>query len=812
MKSTRRPLLVAAVGFVLSIAGQGCMSRPVSKTAPTTKDLVTQTLSQQAVDKIDLLFAIDNSQSMGDKQAILKDAVPNLIQGLLSPPCVNRETRAKTGKLAKYDGDHENNFGCDAGDEPEFKPITDMHIGVVSSSLGDFGGFRNDGSAHVCKPGSARENDRAHLLVKDEAGKDVANAPEGFLAWFPSSEENADPKRHPSPKSPITDLAGGLVPSFGDLVVGVGQDGCGLESQLESVYRFLIQPDPWDQVLKFDIAGKADIGTGVDDEILRQRADFLRPDSLVAVIMLTDEDDSSSDPLAVDGFGYTFMAQIFPGSNVTRGKGRGTTMPRGTSVCETDPNSEDCASCATLCDPNTAWCQKIKSDPNCLKNGGFYGPDEEDVNIRFHHMKERYGVDPQFPIKRYVDGFTKTNVPDRTGEHTIQESADGKRSISAYVGAAGCTNPLFAASLPRSSEEELCKTKKGTRSPDKVFFALVGGVPNQLLHFDASGTAEAAERNRLSESDWTKILGKNPLAFDRSGIDPHMIQSVEPRKALAAGGASSSPRGENGSDPVHGREWNTNKRDLQYACTFELPKPKDCSMGGSCDCTNTSGVADSNTPLCASDGSPTQVRAKAYPTIRELEVVRALGNQGIVASLCPIQLQDEDAPDYGYKPAVAAIVERLKNALNSSCLPRSLRSGEATEGKVDCLVLAQLDKETGQTCAKLDLAVPDDTILKVTKAQLQKEGFDPDIEICMLDQKLVARGDSCAADGDIGWCYVEADSARKKMPAGLCPQGLVFSSGTARLTRARFSLQCIQQLKEGEAAGDTARETANSDN
>ena len=106
-------------------------------------------------------------------------------------------------------------------------------------------------------------------------------------------------------------------------MVGVGQDGCGLESQLESVYRFLIQPDPWDQVLKFDIAGKADIGTGVDDGSSASAPTSLRPDSLVAVIMLTDEDDSSSDPLAVDGFGYTFMAQIFPGSDVTRGKGRG---------------------------------------------------------------------------------------------------------------------------------------------------------------------------------------------------------------------------------------------------------------------------------------------------------------------------------------------------------------------------------------------------------------------------------------------------------------------------------------------------------
>jgi hypothetical protein len=279
-----------------------------------------------------------------------------------------------------------------------------------------------------------------------------------------------------------------------------------------------------------------------------------------------------------------------------------------------------------------------------------------------------------------------------------------------------------------------------------------------------------------------------------------MIQSVEPRDALLKAGDPTSPRGENGSDPIHGREWSTQKRDLQYACTFDLPTPRDCTDASSCDC----GAGPTNTPLCASDGSLKQVKAKAYPTIRELEVVRALGGQGVVASLCPIQLDRPDDPDYGYKPAVAAIIERLKNALNSTCLPRSLRDGEETDGKVSCLVLAQLDKQSSQTCESLHLGVPEDAVLKVFKDGLQKEGFDTDVEVCMLDQKVVARGETCAGEGDIGWCYVENDIPHKKMPAGICPQGLVFSSGTAKLTNARFSLQCIQQLAPGVAAGDSS--------
>ena len=805
MKRIGKALLVAASGVLLSITAGGCLARPVTEAAPSTKDSFTNKISQQAVDKVDILFAIDNSQSMGDKQAILREAVPNLLQGLLNPACVSRTTRAKTGKLAKYDGNREDNWGCDKEDEPEFHPITDLHIGIVSSSLGDFGSFKD--GAHVCDPRGLRMDDGAKLLrYKADGKEDTVNAPDDFLAWFPSTETNSDPKQHPKPKAPIGDLDT-LNGSFESLVSGVDQTGCGFESQLESVYRFLIAPDPWDRNLKFDATGRADIGEGVDDDILRERAAFLRPDSLVAVIMLTDEEDSSADPLAVNGFGYAFMAQRFPGSTVGRSPGAGTTAPRATSACAGDPGSPDCTSCGfgKNCGAGDTTCQKIAADPNCRKNDGFYAPEDDDVNVRFHRMKERYGVDPQYPIRRYVDGFKQALVPNRAAEHTVTTGADGKRAISDYRGDGTCTNPLFAAKLPTSSSEEICKLARGDRTADKVFFAVVGGVPHQLLHFDPSSSDAAT--NSLSDKDWQKILGKDPLRYDFTGIDPHMIQSIAPRAALAAGGDASSPRGQNGSDPIHGREWNTAKSDLQYACTFDLPKQRDCSaVGASCDCGDLNGGPASNTPLCAADGSPTQIKAKAYPTIRELEVVRALGDQGVAASLCPIQLDQPEAPDYGYKPAIAAIVARLGAALNSSCLPRSIRNEDdkdVSEIAVSCLVLAELGADSGQTCEELHLATPDAAILKTYRDQLEKEHFDTtDLEsrVCRLEQRPVAKGESCAADGDLAWCYVENDGAKK--PGGRCAQAIIFSAGTSVLPKAKFSLQCIQQLKAGEAAGD----------
>jgi hypothetical protein len=284
-----------------------------------------------------------------------------------------------------------------------------------------------------------------------------------------------------------------------------------------------------------------------------------------------------------------------------------------------------------------------------------------------------------------------------------------------------------------------------------------------------------------------------------------MIQSVAPRTKLK--GEEDQPRGQNGSDPIHGREWQTAKADLQYACTFDLPVPRTCNTNDqSCDCNPESST---NPPLCGSGNQ--QIKAKAYPTIREFQVVRALGDQGIIASLCPIQLQDPTAPTYGYRPAVSAIIDRLKNALTTQCLPQKLVRGD--QG-VPCLVLAQLSPDSSQTCESLGLTPPKDEILKVFQEQQRQEsgavgegGLDlSKLPVCQIPQTNVARGETCKDNPDKYWCYVENDPANDKSPAGRCPQALIFSTGTAELAGARFSLQCIQQFGAGQAAGDAPKQ------
>jgi hypothetical protein len=706
---------------------------------PTTKMSFEAVVPQPAIDKVDLLVMVDNSSSMADKQRILADAVPDLVRGLVQPKCVDARTRVPTGTLA--DPLRPASEQCPPGSEPAFPPITDMHIGIVSSSLGGMG-------SATCKPGPGRHNDdKGHLVARAANGADLAQAGDlHFLAWYPDVPSNQHKDRHPSPPVPPIASVKALGEEFRQLVVGVGQDGCGLEAQLESVYRFLVQPDPWTEIVV--TADKASYGPAdqVDRELLRQRAAFLRPDSLVAVVVLSDEDDSSADPLAFGGSAWHFEEDA--------------PLPRPTAACAETPAAPACTSCAFA-----------PGDASCAVGGGVYTSAEDPLNVRFYDVKRRFGVDPQFPIARYVDGFTKPRVPSRAAEH----------DRGAYVGRTDCTNPLFAARLPTEANEDLCKLPRGPRTKDLVYFAVIGGVPNQLLP-DSGDSASI---------DWERILGRDPARYDETGIDPHMIASTNPRPGLPG------PSAADDADPVHGREWSTGGTDLQFACTFDLYEqqpdgttasaPRRCPPGDtSCDCDG-----KRTTPLC-SKGDPTvQLRGKAYPTRRELMVARELGDHAVVASLCPKQLVAPEGDDYGYRPAVRAITARLERSLTASCVPQPLERTDA-EGSVPCLVLVTLaDPGPDEACTKLGLGLPRADIAASFRERVAAEEGEASraFPLCEVPQRPVAAGDSCRAEAQkMGFCYTE------HIAGAPCPQALQFTKPTLTLVGARFAMQCIQVL------------------
>jgi hypothetical protein len=122
----------ARVGACASLLfATGCLDRPVGLTTPETTNLYVRTVPHRDVDKLDLLFMIDNSMSMFDKQEILSKAVPVLVRRLVTPNCLDDLDQP----IGVTDAD-----GRCASGRPEMRSLRDIHIGVITSSLGSHGG------------------------------------------------------------------------------------------------------------------------------------------------------------------------------------------------------------------------------------------------------------------------------------------------------------------------------------------------------------------------------------------------------------------------------------------------------------------------------------------------------------------------------------------------------------------------------------------------------------------------------------------------------------------------------------------------
>ena len=139
-----------------------------------------------------------------------------------------------------------------------------------------------------------------------------------------------------------------------------------------------------------------------------------------------------------------------------------------------------------------------------------------------------------------------------------------------------------------------------------------------------------------------------------------MIESVLPRSGVnpITGDALAPPGAGLLANPINGHEIsNLYKSDLQYACIFALSSPRDCSDAIQwCDCSDPS----NDSPLCqAPDGSfgQKQYYAKAYPGLRHLGVIKALGRRGVVGSICPPQTSNPAGFDFGYRVVYRAMAD-----------------------------------------------------------------------------------------------------------------------------------------------------------
>ena len=515
----------------------------------------TNAVNQSGINKVDILFDIDNSASMGDKQAYLIQAIPQMIARLVTPTLPRRETAAPAGANATPPTGRAARRGA-----PEFAPVHDMHIGVVTSSLGPrlgvaqtHGGVRRilrvrperptsrgarrvHGQRVQRRPGAPHQSD--HARARRALALPLARGVRRLPLLVPDARQRGEA---PGAARRCTLAAlgvrrrspGTLVGDFSELVGGAGESGCGIESQLESWYRFLIQPDPY-----------ATLGLDELDGTGARGAASTRPSSSSATTSFApirswrhraDRRERLRD-----------RRPLVPGDRLQLHEQTRTTRRAGRRRASTNPNDPQCRPAAASRELDQA------RDPACCADGHDYTDDNDwgyNLNLRHVHMRQKYGVDPQFPLTRYYNGLTSDDGP----EPDRRISRRRRR----YAGTNNCTNPLFAATLPTAADvpdasdtpaeigTTLCNLPAGAaRTPADVFYAHIGGVPHQLLQSTPgsdgtcpAGTAAAdcPQKDTLAPPTGSRSSAQGPaaytgrggrLSYDYTGIDPHMIESM----------------------------------------------------------------------------------------------------------------------------------------------------------------------------------------------------------------------------------------------------------------------------------------------
>jgi hypothetical protein len=707
------------MSLLTTLATTGCLTRDLGLDGPRTTSLISEQIRQGPASKLDLLLVIDNSASMSDKQEVLAEALPDLIRNLVLPPCITplgvRQARAADSP-------------CAPGSVPEFEPLGDLQVGVITTSLGGFG-IHDDDCA------SEEASDMAHLLPTRPRANHVPSE-HGVLGWKAGQPLDA------------------FIANVGEVVTLAGEHGCGRESSLEAWYRFLIDPTPYTGLELGQCSHDPSLNDctvrkvgpeglpAIDTELLAQRQQFLRPDSLVAIAMLTDENDCSSE---VGPYVWT-MASYSP-------------MFKAASACDANPNDRCCQSCgAVLVDGCASETDRSGATvaAGCGASGTYGLNDPKDAsNLRCFNQKQRFGIDFLHPTSRYVNALRQKQLC-----HKVQSNdprACGAEELE--------PNPLYSAH-PGVVRD----------NPNDVFLVGILGVPWQNLSASTDSSSPLRYRPAVGTASEAGI-NWDWLLRDSATQDPLMRESVLPRQGTnpSLQAPLSPPGAPRLANPINGHEHaNTSQNELQFACVFPLNSPRDCTADNPdmryCDC-ETLGTDEEGNPLCqAPDGSfgTTQYFAKAYPGLRQLDVLHGVGESAVVASICAKETVDSESPDYGYRPAMQAIVDKLKGKLTQVCFGRQLQT--EAEGQTNCRVIELLPGAEACTCEGIRSA-PNDLVLGSVRQQMLRQKICASQSecdaMCACEVSQVPSGtngqlNSCQTDAqstDDGWCYVDANQS-----------------------------------------------------
>ena len=435
----------------------------------------------------------------------------------------------------------------------------------------------------------------------------------------------SDPKNAGKTPPNVTPYSDGqetqLDTDFESLVQGVQQHGCGLEAQLESWYRFLVQPDPYDthRSSTSDNPPKASLA--------RRRRDAPQDASRLPPARLARRDHPAhgrrrlversalARRLRLDGAHATASPAVpaaasvraarasatSPTTSTTRRHGARTTRtarrarsraassPSRERPSAHDPNCNACAGGTTTC-PQKGWYTPASSS-RCRSPR----PTASTFATRTVRCARATASTRSSTSSATSTGSARATVPDRDQRVARSRRVLRRRSATARTRSSRQDLPDGSDTSPGA----LCDLKAGSRTPDLVFYALIGGVPNVARR----GSRTATSSSTSSPADWTKIVGKDPGALHLRRHRP-----AHDRVDRAARRASRRRARRTTSEAIRQRSRVEHAHveraaiDLQYACTFDLPTPKDCTAAqnaSACDCTGTAATAADGPPLCS---------------------------------------------------------------------------------------------------------------------------------------------------------------------------------------------------------------------
>jgi hypothetical protein len=206
----------------------------------------------------DLLFIVDNSGSMRQEQAALREQFPKLIVTLTQ------------GRMS---------------DGTFFPPLTDLHLGVVSTDMGLAGRPNNFPGCNTQR--HVNGGDDGVLQHPGNTGPGCAASYPPFLAYDQGVS---------SPETIAQDFA---------CISSLGTSGCGFEQQLEAGLKALwpktyidadgfAYPPEKNPILFLSTTAEGRYGHGDVPTTQGGNAGFMRRDALLGIILVTDEEDCSS--------------------------------------------------------------------------------------------------------------------------------------------------------------------------------------------------------------------------------------------------------------------------------------------------------------------------------------------------------------------------------------------------------------------------------------------------------------------------------------------------------------------------------------